>query len=307
MWLSFSLHRKIATANEDARILGLATSSDTPPDGKNTFFVPQRDRTIYGTPDQINKQILEKEPIVEESPTGKTTENGADYSYRTSKIPPYRFSVGFHTISDVDPDRRVYARTLWYAGSYWNLYIQKIKHKKGYQMGVYVHRATSAAPSKSGLLNYDALSKFPLNSTCESDLNDLTRHIDNLYVRDKSSTLADYGESEVNTPEVSEDDSCNSENGDDVDNGNRSTEHQDAKNSFLSYEDKRLNTSVYCIIYTPSRKIKSAFTCFMSTPELFKKSQSWGWKSNSMCAFNEDGSLTDQNQVLKFMVVLGNV
>jgi len=35
----------------------------------------------------------------------------------------------------------VYSRTVWYAGSLWNVYIQKVETTKNTQLGVYLHRA----------------------------------------------------------------------------------------------------------------------------------------------------------------------
>lgn len=66
--------------------------------------------------------------------------NKGEYQ-RITKFPPFRFSVKFDDIAKLRADKRVYSKTYWYAGSYWNIYIQKVQHKKGHQLGVYLHRS----------------------------------------------------------------------------------------------------------------------------------------------------------------------
>jgi hypothetical protein len=55
-------------------------------------------------------------------------------------FPPFRFAVEFHSPRMIKIGKRVYSRTVWYAGSMWNVYIQKIQGSKNMQLGVYLHR-----------------------------------------------------------------------------------------------------------------------------------------------------------------------
>lgn len=305
LWLSIQLHKKVATVDERSTDLGLTISSDQPADDCTSWFVPTKDETIFGTPDEIHENMTHSHHIRDDLPSGKTTENAGDSMYRLTKIPPFRFSIAFTGVSELEAEKRVYAKTLWYAGSYWNLYIQKVRHRKGFQMGVYIHRATSCAPSRSGLLNKDTLNSSILDSeslgSISDGMNGLSINADNMDGVVSLSCEGGAGQNMSIHDDIPGDD-------DEDDLAAVEAEGDDtADASFLSYEDRRIKTSVYYIIYTPSRKINSSLTCFISTPDLFKKSQSWGWKSNSMCSFNEDGTLADgEDKVLKFMVVLGN-
>lgn len=323
LWQKVHLQGKVASADNKSQELGLSVTSDIAPDGVTSWFIPSKNETLYGTPAVLESTIKETHQIIKNLPSGKTTEKHtndgvsssaestaasvSEVQYQVTKIPPFRFSIAFSGVSELEADKRVYAKTLWYAGSYWNLYIQKIRHRKGYQMGVYIHRASSCAPSRSGLLNKDVLDPSMLVNI--DDLNeydgDYHEKIDNILV-----DLANVGISR-NGAESSSSLTSTVISGrlstDGVETEEDNIRERDTDSSFLSYEDDRVKTSVYYIIYTPSRKVTSSLTCFISTPDLFNKSQSWGWKSSSMCAFNEDGTLAEgQDKLLKFMVVLGN-
>ena len=55
--------------------------------------------------------------------------------------PPFRFSAEFPNVRLLKDKKRVYSRTVWYAGSLWNVYVQKVETPKNTQLGVYLHRA----------------------------------------------------------------------------------------------------------------------------------------------------------------------
>lgn len=296
LWLSVSLHKKVATVGKKSNELGLVLTSETPPNNENTWFIPTKDETLYGTPQQLEDSVRDHHHIRDDMPSGKTTENAGEAIYKVTKVPPFRFSIAFSQVSELEAEKRVYAKTLWYAGSYWNLYIQKIRHRKGYQMGVYIHRASNSSPSRSALLNRDVFKNSTYTQDNDSSLSNIISDVNNLIIQDDpdlpNESMSSFSKSELNAaPDEEEDEE----------------EVEDSDASFLSYEDNRIKTSVYYVIYTPSRKVKTSLTCFISTPDLFNRSQSWGWKSNSMCSFNDDGTLAEgQDKLLKFMVVLGN-
>ena len=58
-----------------------------------------------------------------------------------SHYPPFRFAAEFPNPKNLKEKKRVYSRTVWYAGSLWNVYIQKVETAKNTQLGVYLHRA----------------------------------------------------------------------------------------------------------------------------------------------------------------------
>lgn len=58
-----------------------------------------------------------------------------------TNYPPFRFAAEFPNPRNLKEKKRVYSRTVWYAGSLWNVYIQKVETTKNTQLGVYLHRA----------------------------------------------------------------------------------------------------------------------------------------------------------------------
>ncbi|KAF4553136.1 Hypothetical protein D9617_8g051500 [Elsinoe fawcettii] len=56
-------------------------------------------------------------------------------------FPPFRFAAEFPNPRLLKEKKRVYSRTIFYAGSLWNIYIQKVRSSKNPQLGVYLHRA----------------------------------------------------------------------------------------------------------------------------------------------------------------------
>ncbi|CAI6331944.1 unnamed protein product [Periconia digitata] len=58
-----------------------------------------------------------------------------------TEFPPFRFSAEFPNPRFLKEKKRVYSKTVAYAGSLWNIYIQKVRSAKNVQLGVYLHRA----------------------------------------------------------------------------------------------------------------------------------------------------------------------
>ncbi|KAF2482443.1 hypothetical protein BDY17DRAFT_298539 [Neohortaea acidophila] len=69
--------------------------------------------------------------------TAPQTDGGARYTH----FPPFRFAAEFPNPRLLKEKKRVYSRTVFYAGSLWNIYIQKVKSSRTTQLGVYLHRA----------------------------------------------------------------------------------------------------------------------------------------------------------------------
>ncbi|KAH9836434.1 germ cell-less [Teratosphaeria destructans] len=63
----------------------------------------------------------------------------AEVSY--THFPPFRFAAEFPNPRLLKEKKRFYSRTVFYAGSLWNIYIQKIATSRNKQLGVYLHRA----------------------------------------------------------------------------------------------------------------------------------------------------------------------
>ena len=81
-------------------------------------------------------------------PLSQSVESDAAPTY--SKIPPFRFAAEFPHPRALKEKKRVYSSTVWYAGSMWNLYIQRVHNSKTHQLGIYLHRAKDASDEPVG-------------------------------------------------------------------------------------------------------------------------------------------------------------
>ncbi len=88
-----------------------------------------------------------------DGPPGSSHGNHNDRSSnpRFSHYPPFRFSAEFPNPRTLKEKKRVYSQTVWYAGSMWNLYIQRVHTSKNQQLGIYLHRAKDKEPSDDPL------------------------------------------------------------------------------------------------------------------------------------------------------------
>ena len=78
-------------------------------------------------------------------PLSRNLNNAAPPQY--THFPPFRFSAEFPNPRSLKDKKRIYSKTFWYAGSMWNVYIQRIANSKNQQMGIYLHRAKDNAPT----------------------------------------------------------------------------------------------------------------------------------------------------------------
>ena len=85
------------------------------------------DFTSLSTPHPPARPLSAAGPAVEE----------VRYTY----VPPFRFAAEFPHPRLLKERKRVYSRTVFYAGSLWNVYVQKVVGTRGKQLGVYLHRA----------------------------------------------------------------------------------------------------------------------------------------------------------------------
>lgn len=79
------------------------------------------------------------------TPAGRAIENDGGSGQQPKPIsyttfPPFRFAVEFPNPKLLKEKKRVYSRTVFYAGSLWNIYIQRVRSQKNPQLGVYLHR-----------------------------------------------------------------------------------------------------------------------------------------------------------------------
>ena len=281
------------------------------------YYIPTEDSTtvIGDSPEQTPPQLLpsrgpratsgpgEVPATLERPPSsdGKEVDTlPACEELRYSEFPPFRFSVEFRSIRTLKEKKRVYSKTVFYAGSYWNIYIQKVKSTKNIQLGVYLHRAKDREGSGS-------------SSSASRETIELGQIVDD--ARRGGGRSADLEEGEVTmTTTLSGDLTSTS--------SYRPGANTSATRSLPScapsvpevsvpamghYVDSRPMIQTYFKIFSPSRKGKM-LSMFSSGPDSFNFSQSWGWKSSSLIL--EEGALGGSGEGMedakvRFMVVLG--
>jgi hypothetical protein len=87
-------------------------------------------------------------------PSSRNANNQQAEPARFSHYPPFRFSAEFPNPRTLREKKRVYSQTVWYAGSMWNLYIQRVSTSKNQQLGIYLHRAKDKDPSEDPLAQF---------------------------------------------------------------------------------------------------------------------------------------------------------
>ncbi|KAF1981535.1 hypothetical protein K402DRAFT_342235 [Aulographum hederae CBS 113979] len=86
--------------------------------------------------------LLSRTPPSSQRPgSSADTANQHPQSVAYTHFPPFRFAAEFPNPRLLKEKKRVYSRTVFYAGSLWNIYIQKVRSNKNPQLGVYLHRA----------------------------------------------------------------------------------------------------------------------------------------------------------------------
>ena len=101
---------------------------------------PQGERTQFGLTrnTRTTAELLEEHAL---SLNGLTLHDTVAVDQRWTKLDPYRFSVEFWGVDKLAEKERAYSSTHFYAGSWFNVYVQTIRKKdKGTQLGIYLHR-----------------------------------------------------------------------------------------------------------------------------------------------------------------------
>jgi hypothetical protein len=210
----------------------------------------------------------------------------------------------------------VYSKTVFYAGSYWNVYIQKVKSTKNVQLGVYLHRAKDREGSGSSSSN------TPMNHQRDGEVGQIITIDDSRIVeRHSRNTITDLEDADptATLDSITSNSQANisasrslPSAGNGTGSGAGSNVPEISVPALGHYVDSRPTIQTYFKIFSPSRKGKM-LSMFSSGPDSFNFSQSWGWKSSSLIL--EEGVITggsggadgagDEDMRLKFMVVLG--
>ena len=238
-----------------------------------------------------------------------------------TNYPPFRFAAEFPNPRNLKEKKRVYSRTVWYAGSLWNVYIQKVETTKNTQLGVYLHRAkekeghddhrhTSSVEehiSQVEMLMYRNQRRNQRQSRGEmleeDTSNSGTDPDSTLIPQDQASTASAISNllrgsaSNRDTPPLTKSSqtpsslsplpyplvslNSDSENDDLVSQNRESSKTNRSVPTLPAYVDGRPTIKTYFKIYSPSKGGRM-LSVYESTPDLFNFSQSWGWKSSTM-------------------------
>ncbi|KAI9491217.1 hypothetical protein BDB00DRAFT_512321 [Zychaea mexicana] len=165
LWQQISLRSKIENASERDQALDLTVSraqyeqiqqkqesSDLVPQPPLLQPIPVDDMTTYtgestfswptSAVPETQKLRAAQHPATAKQQSTTTANNIKDTNKQYALYPPFRFSVEFTDFATLKHNVRVYSKTVFYAGSNWNMYIQKTRsQRKGVlQLGVYLHR-----------------------------------------------------------------------------------------------------------------------------------------------------------------------
>ena len=201
-------------------------------------------------------------------------------STRWTPFPPYRFAVEFWDVDSLREKSHLYSRTIWYAGSLFNVFVQMFRKKtQGPQLGVYLHRQSSVDPIPP--LSVPTGKRPATESPTDNRLETCN------FLSPSSATLLPTSPTQYsfsglpmlpsprpNTPvQGSPSNSALSGSGLPA-TGPPTIPHQ-------PYRDSRAQVSAYFAISCASAT-GSSITRFSSNPDDFSISQSWGWRSSSL-------------------------
>ncbi|KAH9005925.1 hypothetical protein EDB86DRAFT_3061648 [Lactarius hatsudake] len=219
--------------------------------------------------------------------TNCVSNNSAD-SARWVSYPPYRFAVEFWDVDSLREKSHLYSRTIWYAGSLFNVFVQMFRKKtQGPQLGVYLHRQSSVdpIPPLSVPAGQHPATETPTDNRANarnlsSPSSATLLPISPTQVHLRTSTLTGGGLPATGSPNVP---------------------HQ-------PYRDPRAQVSAYFAMSCASAT-GSSVTRFTSNPDDFSISQSWGWRSSSLRTESTDSSSPSPagNTSVRVTVVLGVV
>lgn len=268
-------------------------------------------------------------------------------SPRYSYYPPFRFSAEFPHPRTLKEKKRVYSHTVWYAGSMWNLYIQRVNTSKVPQLGIYLHRAKDKDPCD------DPLAQF-VPASVDDRIGQLERE---MLLRKNERRNRNWRPDEAGQTMNTDHDDENSHDfvalgdteGEGLSSDRRaggpgrsqktsqthvSTQSEQWTSSSLMldsdeedeellranrkftisaippYMDGRPTIKTYFKIYSPS-KAGRLLSIYESAPDKFDVSKSWGWKSSQMVLDDGlgacDTTKTTKDGKLRYMVVIGNI
>ena len=266
------------------------------------------------------------------TPPTPTVANAPSPDIQYSHFPPFRFAAEFPPAKSLKADKRVYSNTVWYAGSLWNVYVQKKESSKSTQLGIYLHRERQVDRSDDMLthgngtvderishlerefMRRQGARRHAVDDTVSSTdttlVPRLSQDLDTISglirphgsltkASEASLALGSISDRRFNTADAFDDDDADAM---------ETMVKQYKVPALPRYLDARPTIKTYFKIYTPSKGGRM-LSVYESAPDKFNFSQSWGWKSSNLvvddgAATAEDGERVREPR-LRFMVVIG--
>ncbi|THH20990.1 hypothetical protein EW146_g476 [Bondarzewia mesenterica] len=194
---------------------------------------------------------------------------------RFSPYPPFRFAVEFWDVEALREKSRLHSRTIWYAGSLFNVYVQLVR-KKGIQLGVYLHRQSNIDPIPPASAPFDSRrseSSAKAHGRSPSSPATIRPSVSTPNVNHPRAVLPALSPVRSTTPTASP-----------MASSTPTYSLPYTASPFAPaqpYRDPRPAVTAYFTISCASAT-GSSLTRFTSSPDVFKVSQSWGWKSSSL-------------------------
>ncbi|KAK5030258.1 hypothetical protein LTR13_008277 [Exophiala sideris] len=244
-------------------------------------------------------------------------ESAPHYSY----YPPFRFSAEFPNPRSLKEKKRVYSQTVWYAGSMWNLYIQRVNNPKNQQLGIYLHRAKDKDPNEDPLAQFipatvdDRIGQLEREmllrknerrnqswraneaaraSLVDRDEDTASTEFDSTNLRGETqSSIRGAGASATMFKTSQSPSTAGANTGEYFPPGAQMLDEDEEDEELIRrnrkynvsamppYMDSRPTIRTYFKIYSPS-KAGRLLSIYESAPDKFDVSKSWGWKSSQM-------------------------
>ncbi|CAO3565174.1 unnamed protein product [Mortierella alpina] len=301
------------------------------PGNQNTAFepVPERDRAAADVLQRAfdhhsghdgAKETLPTFPLSSSAQEGVESASKA-HATRYALYAPFRFSVAFK-VDALRENVRVYSKTVFYAGSHWNVYIQKLPPSpQGIQLGVYLHRqpwpekeAISKRMDLSSSVWSSRLASQPTVSPPSVHRSSHTRPQCASVLRTRSQadkqgfeSLSHIEDDRDWDPDLEGDRNRVPDTGGTISDNQVETDllghledYDEAPDcldsvvgetsavsiddSFSCYVDKREKTRTWFRIFAVPLKPAHGIMQFQSSPDDFAIMQSWGWRSADLCS-----------------------
>ncbi|KAI7823013.1 hypothetical protein BC939DRAFT_503480 [Gamsiella multidivaricata] len=291
LWQQTEMRTLIEQSNREDGALDVVVDGSEPWKNhtRQSNLIPDQDRTIAG---DANDPVQRLDPV---NPLNTTAAGlGALSSPRHSLYAPFRFSVEFGNVHSLQENVRVYSDVIFYAGSYWNVYIQKLSSSKGLQLGVYLHRHSlpqvsrpSKRPNRSTQPSTEVSRNPSLPFAMWTGWGLRGNHIEQRQPQQPSkasivSSRCSNTHSHLSPPHQEQNAPADLVHIPDLPDLEK-TALVPIEESFSCHIDKRDNTRTWFKIFAASQGPSHTVMQFQSSPDDFMLMQSWGWRSSSLC------------------------